>query len=456
MNNQTQKPVEIVPPPMIEIALPPNKLLKDKNGNYTVLSDYHKNRLRQGWRYQRTKPWNRIDLFSDACEEFLNRRNGQLGSKKPRAKKTKINESQDLKSSPRKRKPRVVTLPPSKLATVPAINDYLAFLNNQPQNRFTVRVNHAVRVVQSQIADFEITTANLKHELSNTIMESKRTEIESKIVKIQLKNDKRIEWLELLEKLPNKPSYRLHQTNRLFADSSWQTVPRPLRKILFAGTNSHDFRSLHFTIFLALLKRESPKHYSTIVTTLGEEHIWDFFKRKKIRVQNGKNCVLRIINGGSKREALKTLYKNLTPTEIKLMGKDVELRILISTIYEGCKLFKSIIRDHGLSDAYGNTIQQETWQEFNNRTFYSKKTHDYRARWKRTLNTVYNSFELRLVVESIGDLIHEKEFSMLLHLHDGFFWSTNNKYVKNHTKQMKMRATNIMATLDIVSELADK
>ena len=448
MNDQNQKPVEIV--------LPPDKLLKDKNGHYTVLSDYHKNRLRQGWRYECKLPRHRVDRFSDACEEFLNRRNGQLGSKKPRSKKTKTNESQDIESSPRKRKPRVVTLPPSRLATVPAISDYLQFLNNQPRNRFRLRVNSAMRVVQSQIADFENTKTNLKHDLANTTVDSKRTEIESKIVKIQLKIHKRNEWMDLLEKLPIKPSYRLHPTNRLFATGNWQTVPRPLRNILFTGTNSHDFKSLHFAIYLSLLSRESLDHYNTIVTILGEEHVWDFFKLKKIRVQNGKNCVLRLINGGSKRESLKTLYKNLTPIEIKLMNKDVELKLLISTIYQGCKIFKSIIQDRGLVDAYGNTIQQETWQEFNYRTFYSKQNYDYRARWKRTLNSVYNSFELRLMVESIGDLVHEKEFSVMLHLHDGFFWDTNNKYVKRHTKQLKLRAADIMAKLDIVSELADK
>ena len=456
MNDQNQKPVEIDPPPTIEIALPPAKLLKDKNGHYTVLSVYHKNRMRQSWRYERKLPRNRVDRFDDACEEFLNRRNGQLGSKKPRTKTTKTNESQDLKSSPRKRKPRVVTLPPSRLATVPAISDYLQFLNNQPRNRFRLRVNSAVRVVQSQIADFENTKANLKHDLANTTVDSKRTEIESKIVKIQLKIHNRNEWLELLQKLPIKPTYRLHTTNRIFATGNWQTVPRPLRKILFTGTNSHDFRSLHFAIFLALLKRESVDHYNTIIAILGEANIWDFFKLKKIRVQNGKNCVLRLINGGSKRESLKTLHKNLTPIEIKHMRKDSELKLLISTIYQGCKIFKSIIQERGLIDAYGNSIQQETWKEFVHRTFYSKQNYDYRARWKRALNTVYNSFELRLMVESIGDLIHEKEFSVLLHLHDGFFWDTNNKYVKRHTKQMQMRAADIMTKLDIVSELADK
>ncbi len=456
MNDQNQKTVEIDPPPTIEIALPPAKLLKDKNGHYTVLSVYHKNRMRQGWRYERKLPRNRVDRFDDACEEFLNRRNGQLGSKKPRTKTTKTNESQDLKSSPRKRKPRVVTLPPSRLATVPAISDYLQFLNNQPRNRFRLRVNSAVRVVQSQIADFENTKANLKHDLANTTVDSKRTEIESKIVKIQLKIHNRNEWLELLQKLPIKPTYRLHTTNRIFAMGNWQTVPRPLRKILFTGTNSHDFRSLHFAIFLALLKRESLDHYNTIIAILGDEHIWDFFKLKKIRVQNGKNCVLRLINGGSKRESLKTLHKNLTPIEIKHMRKDSELTLLISTIYQGCKIFKSIIQERGLNDAYGNSIQQETWKEFVHRTFYSKQNYDYRARWKRALNTVYNSFELRLMVESIGDLITEKEFSIFIHLHDGFFWDTNNKYVKRHTKQMQMRAADIMTKLDIVSELADK
>jgi hypothetical protein len=408
MNDQNQKSVEIIPPPTIEIALPPDKLLKDKNGHYTVLSDYHKNRLRQGWRYERKLPRNRVDRFDDACEEFLNRRNGQLGSKKPRKSKKKNLAATTPKSSTdsaAESKTVVGTI----VAPTETIQNYLNFLNAQPVNAFTRRKNDFVRTFPK--------------------------------------------YTKLIGKLSAKPIYFLKASNRLFSRNGWQNMPTNIRKRLLTGVVQSDFKSLHFAIYMHLIKIHAPDHFTEIQSVLKRMDIWEFFESHGVAKKRGKIAILRIINGSAIKRANEEMTSGLTDPEKDLILKNSELKKLIKHTYRGVNALAKLLKGDGIPNAFGQMIQQESSRDFRRRTFYLPKTPNYHTRYRRALNSIYSSFELILVSETIGDLIRDKEFKVLLHLHDGYYWTANQKYIATYTKQMKKRSDEILKRLGIDSEL---
>ena len=399
MNQCDLEKLQIVPPPL--------RLLHDKNGNRTQLCNDHKILLRQGWKNYRTRPSSRADLFANACENFLSRRNGQLDSKKPRKSKKNNVTATTPKSSTDSAKGETVVgtmVPPTE-----SIQNYLNFLNAQPANAFTRRKNDLVLTYPK--------------------------------------------YTKLIGKLSAKPIYYLKSSNRLFSRNNWQNMPTKIRKRLLKGVMQSDFKSLHFAIYMHLIKIHAPTHFTEIQSVLKGRDIWEFFESHGVAKKRGKIAILRIINGSAIKRANEELTAGLTDAEKEVILKNSELKHLIKHTYRGVKVLAKLLQGAGIPNAFSQLIRQESSRDFWHRTFYLPKTPNFHTRYRRALNSVYSSFELILVSETIGNLIHDKEFKLFLHLHDGFYWTANRKYIPTYTKLMKKRSDEILKRLGIESEL---
>ncbi len=230
-------------------------------------------------------------------------------------------------------------------------------------------------------------------------------------------------------------------------------MPTKIRERLLTGVIQSDFKSLHFAIYMKLIQNHAPNHYAEIQSVLKGMDIWEFFDYHGVSKKRGKIAIIRLINGSAKKRAIDEITSGLNDSEKRVILKNPQIKSLLKHTYRGVNCLAHFLKNDGLPNAFGAIVKQETAAEFRDRTFLMRNQPNFHTRYRRALNSVYSSFELLLVSETIGDLIHEREFTVFLHLHDGFYWTANKKYIARYTKLMKKRSDEILKRLGIESEL---
>ncbi len=353
-------------------------------------------------------------------EQFLNRSQSQCGSKKPRKKK-KCKQQPNKPIYPENEK-----APPSKY-----VEQYLQHLQTLKPNSFTLRKN---KVLSLPISDTE---------------------------------------MQIVSRLDLVPLYNLRYSNRIFCTGMWQTLRsnsaqsgKPLRNLLFADSNSADFRSLHFEIFRMLLKKYVPYSYHKLQKLLGGESVWNYLELtlKVVDKSIYKVAVQALINGSSKSQTLLRLIVdekllNLICQEEYVISRVEELlndnRLLefVETVYEGVKHLQECIKNNEVKDAFGQPLLPTTRQDFR---YLTGEWLQNRESWRlirKDLNRLYSSFELKLVSETICPCIGKYEFRVDLHLHDGFLFSANKKSLEKTKRILKSTSEAILKQMEIGSEL---
>lgn len=392
MNQRDLEKLQIIPPPL--------RLFNGK------LHPDHKILLKQGWRDFGTRVPGRSQPFYEACARFLERSAAQTGSKKPRKKAA-------IPSKTKATTPEVpVCIPKSKI-TPPSENvqKYLEFLNNQPTNQFSRRKNTALKKTR--------------------------------------KNDQR----EAIMALNAKPMYELYACNRFYTPGTeWQNLKKSARARIGTGCLQSDLRSLHFEIFMHLIRREGFDGTSKIESLIGGNP-WLFFESKGISKSTAKLAILSLINGDSKTGFQRRILSSVPAKKRKKNGNptiDPDVGKICDFIYAGVVFLKKKLDDSFLLDAFGRKIFPTPYVPS---PPWRKRKREHYEIWRTDLNRVYSSFELRIITEVLEPFLTQSEFCILFHLHDGYIWKCNKKRVNGNIRLMEKRAKAILNEIGIHSEL---
>jgi len=390
------------------------------------LSDEEKRQARSGELKPSTSRYKSyLRLFEDgAINEFLNRSNGQLRSpSRPSKKKRRKKKSPRVEGIPLTPPPRKEKAPTKSELDPPSANakTYLDHIRSISQNFYS-------KLLNKSWGNPEIT----------------------------------YEGYKILNSLPATPTYSLRLTHRIFAEDSWQNIPRLDRKILFSGCLEVDFRSLHFEIFMMLLRKYEPNQARKISDLLGGKHIWEWFENEQIEKSDAKRPIQMVINCKSARATLTLLSEperlefddhkvpdGFVPTRVNIISESV--KNLVNEINRGRNSLTKQIEEGKVRDAFENPLPRLSQTEM----YY--RTDKWKPIWtlvRTDLNTLYASYELKLMTDlMVGVIRGYDRFKVVLHLHDGVIVWTGSKYSKQVRNKLTKDSKKILREMDIQSEL---
>ena len=357
----------------------------------------------------------------------MNRSNGQLKSpSRPSKKKRRKKKSPRVEGIPLTPPPRKKKAPTKSEIDPPSANTkiYLDHIRSISQNLYSILLNKSW-------GDPEITKEGYK----------------------------------ILKSLPATPTYSLRLTHRIFAEDSWQNIPRLVRKFLFNGCLEVDFRSLHFEIFMMLLRKYEPNQARKISSILGGKNIWEWFEIERIQKSDAKLPIQMVINCKSARATLTLLSEperlefedhkvpsGFVPTRVNIISKSVEN--LVKEINLGRNSLTKQIEEGKVLDAFEHPLPRLSQIEM----YY--RTDKWKPIWtlvRTDLNTLYASYELKLMTDLMAPVIRGYDrFKIVLHLHDGVFVRIGSKYSEQVRNKLMKDSKKILREMDIQSELCLK
>lgn len=353
-----------------------------------------------------------------AAKKYIRRREGNLGKKKKKKGSKK-----------ERRRPSVVYLEHEILMPSVAVEEYLEHLKSTKMHTYSYRLN--------------LLTQN--HELDGS-------------------------ELRLLNSLDPTPAYRLKRSNRIFCTGSWQTLGRDLRKALFSSDYIADFKSMHFEIFASLVRRYCPEQWKPMEELIGDYDIWSWYETHGISKNATKVPLQALLNGMSQTGSLSLIFQH---------GLDTEGLELLESIYkiQGAKGIKEYLDKlpppvKGLTRLLSkarNVLQEQIkvgqvedgfgriQVPYNSNSYFEQSGKREGRQWvldRRTMNSLYSSFELRIMSETMLPVLQKFErFKILLHLHDGVIFSCDKRDFEKVSKQVKEHAKEILDQLEVRSSL---
>ena len=308
--------------------------------------------------------------------------------------------------------------------------------------------------------DIESPTQNVESYLAH--LRSLRPNLYSKLL-MNCWGDPRIseEGYRILCTLPQCPSYSLRYVNRIFSEDSWQNIPREDRQIVFGSCVGIDFRSLHFEIFMSILRRYLPEDAAKISSLLGDKHIWAWFESQGIPKQDAKtplqmllNCktakkTLLLLKEPGRQEFEKQPPEGWVPTRILPVTDCVER--LVKLVNSARNRLTNLIKRNEVKDAFGNPLPRLR------RLQYYQLKGELKPSYmlvRTDLNTLYSSYELKLMSELLAPVIRAYDrFKIVLHLHDGAYFQVDRKYKDQVLRKLKRDSEKLLKEMDIQSEL---
>ena len=275
--------------------------------------------------------------------------------------------------------------------------------------------------------------------------------------------DERIseEGYRILQTLPKTPTYALRYVNRIFSYDSWQTIPREDRPIVFDGCYEADFTSLHFQIFMMILRKYLPEDAAQIQGMMGDKTIWEWWADQGIGKEDVKTPVQMLINCKSAsntrlmiKEPERQDYDEDRLDEVIITRRNeisAKGELWIKTVNASRNKITRMIETDKIQDAFGNPLPRLTSFEY----FQLKR--EWKPFWKlvRTdLNALYSSYELKLLTDSVAPTIRGYErFKVVIHLHDGFLFQVSKKYREQVFRKLKNDSDAALKEMDIYSKL---
>jgi hypothetical protein len=350
-------------------------------------------------------------------DKYLRRRAGNLGKKKKRTKKKE------------RRRPSVVY--PNHEIPMPSVvvEEYIERLKSTKMHTYSSKVN---RLLQN-------------HVLNES--DSKR-----------------------LTSLDPVPAYRLKRSNRIFCSGTWQTMDRDLRKVIFSSDYVADFKSMHFEIFASLVRRYCPEQWTPMEELIGDSDIWSWYESHGIHKSTAKVPLQALLNGMSQTKSLSLIFQD---------GMDIEGSELLRSIYEaqGVKGIREYLDELPIPVKRLTTLLSNARNALQNRIKMSQVRDGFgtilvpydsnsylrqSGKWedrkyvldRKTMNSLYSSFELRIMSETMLPVLQKfKRFKILLHLHDGLIFSCDKRDFCKVSEQIRRYGTEIMNQLEVRSSV---